>query len=401
MDTLFTHNTKLNQPLAERLRPQTLANFLGQPKLVGPNGMIRRMIEQDHLVSLIFWGPSGTGKTTLAHIIAEASKAKFISLSAVTSGVKDLRDVIAQAKTDQLLHAQKTILFVDEIHRWNKSQQDALLPHIEQGTVTLIGATTENPSFELNSALLSRCQVVVFEKLNNVDLIKMVQHAVVETCHGMSLQPDIIKLIVNISDGDGRVALNTIELLQQSFPDVAKITTLDVKGILEKIALRYDKTVDEHYNIISALHKTMRANDVNAALYWCGRMVFAGEDPLYIMRRVVEFASEDIGNADPQALVVCQSAYQTVHALGIPEGQYAIFQAVAYCAQAKKSRAVYQAAKMIETDIKDTPNSPVPMHLRNAPTALMKQFGYGQASGEANLPTHLQGKKYFKTEPTQ
>lgn len=359
MDTLFSHNLTQHQPLADKLRPQQLDELLGQDKLIGQGGLIRRLLDAGQIVSLIFWGPPGTGKTTLAHIIAKLIKAKFVALSAVSAGVKELRDIVAQAKSDQLLHGQKTILFIDEIHRWNKGQQDALLPHIEQGTITLIGATTENPSFELNSALLSRCQVVVFDKLPDTAVLQLVNKT------DISMSEDVKQFIVMIADGDGRTALNTVELLQRSYGDLTKLTRDEAKQAIAKVALRYDKAGEQHYNIISALHKTMRASDVNAALYWCGRMVFAGEDPLYIMRRVVEFASEDIGNADPQALVLCQAAYQTVHALGMPEGQYAIFQAVAYCAQAKKSRAVYDAAKTVEAAIREKPNDPVPMHLRN------------------------------------
>ncbi len=393
MDTLFSANLTQHQPLAERLRPKQLAGFLGQEKLVGEAGLIKRLLTSGQLVSLIFWGPPGTGKTTLAHIIANSVKAKFISLSAVTAGVKELRVIIDQAKADRLLHGEQTILFVDEIHRWNKSQQDALLPHIEQGTVTLIGATTENPSFELNSALLSRCQVIVFDKLPDAVVAEMIKRAAVP------MSSELQDFIVMIADGDGRTALNTVEMLQGSYGDLSKLTRDEAKQAIEKVALRYDKAGEEHYNIISALHKTMRASDVNGAVYWCGRMLFAGEDPLYVMRRVVEFASEDIGNADPHALILCQSAYQTVHALGMPEGQYAIFQAVAYCAQAKKSRAVYDAAKQVEQDIRETPNSPVPMHLRNAPTRLMKQLGYGKQGNkdgeQSNLPEHLQDKTYY------
>ncbi len=389
MDNLFSHNLTQHQPLAERLRPKELAGLLGQDKLVGENGLVRRLLKSGQLVSLIFWGPPGSGKTTLAHIIANNIKAKFVSLSAVTSGVKELREIIEQAKNDRLLHSQKTVLFVDEIHRWNKSQQDALLPHIEQGTITLIGATTENPSFELNSALLSRCQVLVFDKLPDDAVREMIKRS------DVPMTAELQEFVVMIADGDGRTALNTIELLQNSYGDLTKLNRDDAKHAIEKVALRYDKAGEEHYNIISALHKTMRASDVDGALYWCGRMVFAGEDPLYIMRRVVEFASEDIGNADPQALVIAMTAYQTAHALGMPEGQYAIFQAVAYCAKAPKSRAVYDAAKQVEADIRETPNSPVPLHLRNAPTKLMKQLGYGKQHGQSNLPDHLAGKTYY------
>lgn len=398
MDSLFQHNLTQGQPLAEQLRPRTLDDFVGQIPLVGSHGTIRRMMERDQLVSMIFWGPPGSGKTTLAKIIAEVTKAKFITLSAVSSGVKELRDIITVAKTDKELHATLTIVFIDEIHRWNKSQQDALLPYIEQGIITLIGATTENPSFELNNALLSRCQVFVFEKLTAEEIIKIIRS--VETRRGVSLPLDVTELIVNVSDGDARVALNTIEMLQKTQADLSKLTRIDVKHILEKVALRYDKHGEEHYNIISALHKTMRASDVNAALYWCGRMVLSGEDPLYVMRRVVEFASEDIGNADPQALSLCVAAYQTVHFLGMSEGQYAIFQAVAYCAKAPKSRAVYDAAQAVLADIKTTPNSPVPMHLRNAPTKLMQDVGYGKDAGQSNLPEHLQDTKYYPTPPS-
>jgi putative ATPase len=390
MDNLFSQNLTQHQPLAERLRPKELSGLLGQDKLVGESGLIRRLLKSGQLVSLVFWGPPGSGKTTLAHIIANSTKAKFVSLSAVTSGVKELREIIEQAKSNQLLHSQKTILFVDEIHRWNKSQQDALLPHLEQGTVTLIGATTENPSFELNSALLSRCQVVVFDKLPEAAVGEMLQRA------NVPMSDDLRAFIVMIADGDGRTALNTVELLQNSYGDLTQLSRDEAKQAIEKVALRYDKAGEEHYNIISALHKTMRASDVQGAVYWCGRMIAAGEDPLYIMRRVVEFASEDIGNADPQALILCQAAYQTVHALGMPEGQYAIVQAVTYCAQAKKSRAVYDAAQAVLADIKETPNSPVPMHLRNAPTKLMKQLGYGKNQGQSNLPDHLKDKTYYE-----
>ncbi len=387
---LFQNNPNAYVPLAERLRPRQLDDFIGQSALIGKDGLVRRLLAQQQMVSMIFWGPPGSGKTTLANIIAETLRAKFVAFSAVTAGVKDLRAVIEQAAKDRDFYGQRTILFIDEIHRWNKSQQDALLPYVEQGIITLIGATTENPSFELNSALLSRCQVMVFEKLSETDIHTLIARA------KLPMTEAVVQLITNLADGDGRVALNTIELLQRTQQDLAKITVADVKQAVEKIALRYDKAGEEHYNIISALHKTMRASDVQAALYWCGRMLFAGEDPLYVMRRVVEFASEDIGNADPQALLLCVAAYQTVHALGMPEGQFAVFQAVAYCACAPKSRAVHTAARQVEQDIKQTPNSPVPTHLRNAPTKLMQQLGYGQNQGQSNLPEHLRGREYYK-----
>ncbi|MDP3970801.1 MAG: replication-associated recombination protein A [bacterium] len=391
MDSLFSQNLTAHQPLAEQLRPQGLDQFVGQEKLIGEKGSIRTMIEQDLLVSMIFWGPPGSGKTTLAKIIANLTEAEFITISAVSSGVKDLRKIIDQAKTDKELHQKKSILFIDEIHRWNKSQQDALLPYIEQGIITLIGATTENPSFELNNALLSRSQVFVFDKLSKDSLLKIINRATDK------LSKEVSELIAGIAEGDARVALNTVEMLQKSYDDISTISEADVKNVLEKVALRYDRAGEEHFNTISALHKTMRASDTDAALYWCGRMLNSGEDPLYVMRRVVEFASEDIGNADPQALQLCIAAYQTVHFLGLQEGQYAVFQAVAYCANAPKSRAIYNVAKQINTDIKETENSPVPMHLRNAPTQLMKDVGYGKDKGQSNLPEHLKDRKYFNS----
>lgn len=400
MSTLFAANLSAQQPLAEQLRPQQLTDFIGQHQLVGEQGTIKRLLDNNAMVSMVFWGPPGSGKTTLATIIANLTKSKFVTISAVSSGVKDLRAIIERAQTDKELHSQSTIVFVDEIHRWNKAQQDALLPYIEKGIITLIGATTENPSFELNSALLSRCQVFVFEKLNAEDMMNIISGA------APNISQDVAETIMNVADGDARVALNTIEMLQKTYPDLSKITKADVQDTLKKVALRYDKSGDEHYNLISALHKTMRAGDANAAVYWCGRMLSSGEDPLYVMRRVVEFAAEDIGNADPQALPLCVAAYQSTHFLGMPEGKYAIYQAVAYCARAKKSRAVYDAAQAIEQDIAQTPNDSVPMHLRNAPTALMsalggsasggKDLGYGKKDeGESNLPEHLAGRKYL------
>ncbi len=375
---------------------------MGQAHLVGPEGLIRRMIDSGQLVSLIFWGPPGSGKTTLAHIIASNIQARFVALSAVTTGVKELREVIEAAKQEKEFYKKDTILFIDEIHRWNKSQQDALLPHVERGDVILIGATTENPSFELNGALLSRCQVVVFEPLADAALREIVQRS------QLALPQPVVDLIVRLSNGDGRVALNMVDILQRSGQAVASLTLEQAQQTLKHIALRYDKAGEEHFNLISALHKTMRASDVNAALYWAGRMILSGEDPLYVMRRVVEFASEDIGNADPQALVVCMNAYHAVHALGLPEGRYAIMQAVTYCATAPKSRAVWDATHAVIQDIRNTPNAPVPMHLRNAPTELMsagggsasggKEVGYGEDRGEANLPEQLKDRVYYEME---
>lgn len=396
--SLFQDNMHANQPLAERARPNALDGFVGQDKLVGKDGPIRKFIESDRLVSMIFWGPPGCGKTTLAHIIAETTQAKFVTLSAVSSGVKELRVVMEQAKNDLELHRTKTILFIDEIHRWNKSQQDALLPHMERGLVTLIGATTENPSFELNNALLSRTQVFVFEQLSPEELESIVR--AVETRHGVSMREDVVSRIISVADGDARVALNTVEMLQQIHDDLSNVTIDDVKGVLEKVALRYDKHGEEHHNLISALHKTMRASDVNAAMYWAGRMLFSGEDPMYLMRRIVEFASADIGNADPNALQVAVAAFQATHLMGMPECRKTVMQAVAYCATAPKSQAIYHATNMIEQDIQNTPASPVPMHLRNAPTQRMsasggKDVGYGLDVGESNLPEQLKDREYY------
>lgn len=390
---LFQDRPTTYAPLAERLRPHELTEFIGQEALVGPQGIVRRLLDQQKMVSLIFWGPPGSGKTTLAHIIAESLEAKFIALSAVAAGVKELRDIIEQATKERQFYGSRTIVFIDEIHRWNKGQQDALLPYIENGTITLIGATTENPSFELNAALLSRCQVVVFESLSAEQMRQLLERTAVK------LQPEALMALIAFADGDARVALNTIELLQQMHSDVSILTGDQLRSELEKVALRYDKSGEEHYNLISALHKSMRASDPHAAVYWCGRMLFAGEDPLYVMRRVVEFASEDIGNADPQALVICVAAHQAAHYLGMPEGQYAILQAVTYCALAPKSRAVYNAAGAVQHDIQTTPNPGVPMHLRNASTKLMKQVGYGKGKneGRSNLPDHLSDRRYYQT----
>lgn len=404
-----------NTPLAERMRPQTLEEFAGQSALVADGKYLRLMIERDNLPSLIFWGPPGVGKTTLAQIIARMTKARFLPLSAVTGGVKDVRDILKDAEERRKFYGERTILFVDEIHRFNKSQQDAFLPAVEKGIITLIGATTENPSFEVNSALLSRCRVVVLERLSDEQLEQVIHRALIHKEKGLGNEPivmddETVKALAILANGDARNALNTLEISAKISPLVDnKITiTKDVLAqALQKTHLLYDRAGEEHYNIISALHKSMRGNDPNAALYWLGRMLEAGEDPLYVARRLVRFASEDVGLADPQALVQAVTAYQASHMLGLPECNVILAQCVAYLAKAPKSNALYEAYGAVQADIRELPNEPVPLHLRNAPTGLMKNLGYGKnykytpafknkAEAEQEyLPKRLKDKKYL------
>lgn len=389
MNSLFQDSAPKGTPLADQLRPKTLEEYVGQHELVGDQSALRRALSQKQIPSMILWGPPGSGKTTLAHIVAGMADAHFVTLSATSSGKKELQDVIAEATRQRDFYQKKSIVFVDEIHRWNKAQQDALLPAVEKGVVILIGATTENPSFSVNSALLSRVQVFVLKQLSDDHMRTIIERAGQHI--GVTIPKESVDLIVALSNGDARTALNTIDFLHQSQSDFSVDA---IKQSIEKTAV-YDKSGEEHYNLISALHKSMRASDPDAAVYWAARMLHSGEDPRYVTRRVVRFASEDIGNAKPNALVLALAAHEAAQQLGMPECNLAILQAVEYCARAPKSRAVDDAWSAVMADIESAPNEPVPMHLRNAPTTLMKKLGYGKREQESNLPANLAGKKYF------
>ena len=393
-------------PLADRMRPLKLSEFVGQDEIVGENKLLRRAIDNDALPSMVFWGPPGSGKTTLARIIANQTSSQFIQISAVTSGLRDLRHVISEAKAN-LIEDKNTILFIDEIHRWNKKQQDALLPHVEQGVITLIGATTENPSFEIRSALLSRSRVFVLKRLDEKSLIKITKSAIKDKERGLgklnlNISEEVIALIAKMSNGDARTALNTLEYASSM---QTEITVKIVKEAFQKSYLLYDKDGDEHYNIISALHKSMRGSDENAALYWLARMLEAGEEPLYIARRLVRFASEDIGLANSRALEQAVAVYNACHFIGMPECNVILAQAVVYMSKCKKSNALYSAYKKVQFDIKEKGNLAVPLHLKNAPTSLMKDLGYGKDykyspdhgynEKQDYLPEEIRGRKYF------
>ncbi len=405
-----------NQPLADRMRPQTLDEFVGQEHLVQKHKVFRSAIERGAIPSMIFWGPPGSGKTTLARIIAKSSGAKFIQLSATSSGVKDIREAIDDARS--LFSAGRApILFIDEVHRFNKSQQDTLLPYVEDGTVVLIGATTENPSFEINSALLSRCRVFVFHMLEPKDIEMVIKRALIDRSRGLGeLKIDIgertIEYLAVMANGDARVALNALELAVSAAKlNKQKIIHIDddaIKESLQKTHLLYDRAGEEHYNIISALHKSMRGGDADAGLYWLGRMLEAGEDPLYIARRLIRFASEDIGVANSLALPQAIAAYEASHYIGMPECGVSLAQAVVYMAKSKKSNALYSAYQKVQEDIKNLPNEPVPLQLRNASTKLMKNLGYGKGykytpeyknktqAAQDYLPKTLKGRKYLE-----
>ncbi len=403
-------------PLATRMRPRTLDEIVGQDRLIGPGTLLREAILSDRLSSLILWGPPGSGKTTLARIIAATTKAHFVAVSAVTSGVADLRAAIKEAQERLGMHGQRTVLFIDEIHRFNKAQQDAILPHVEDGTVILIGATTENPSFEVVSPLLSRSRVIVLEALRDEDIRAIVIRALHDTERGLgkqelSIDQEALDLLVNLANGDARFALNTLEFAAAGagYHDL-RITADLILEAAQRRAATYDKSGDDHFDAISALHKSLRGSDPDAALYWLARMLERGDDPLYIARRLIRFATEDVGLADPSALPLTVAAQQAVHFLGLPEGALALAEAAVYLALAPKSNAVYRAYGLAQADVEHTRNDPVPLHLRNAPTRLMSELGWGEGYryahdfpdalvGQQNLPDRLQGRQYY--DPTE
>ena len=400
--------------LADRMRPRTLEEYAGQEHLIGPGKPLRSQIDRDDTGSLIFWGPPGTGKTTLAKIIASMTKAEFIEFSAVLAGIKEIKQVMADAERARQ-YGTRTIVFIDEIHRFNKAQQDAFLPHVEKGNIRLIGATTENPSFEINSALLSRCRVYVLQPLAEEQVVPLLRRALTDRERGLGAMElhasdEILKLIASYSSGDVRSAYNVLEvaagLAQQAENHQATITEEIVRDALQRRVLLYDKAGEEHYNLISALHKSVRNSDPDAALYWLGRMIEAGEDPLYIARRVVRMSVEDIGLADPNALSLCMAARDAVDFIGMPEGNLALAQAVVYLSVAPKSNALYTAYGEVQSDIEKTAAEPVPLHLRNAPTRLMKGLGYGKEYQYAHniegkvadmqcLPDNLRDRSYY------
>ena len=414
MEAMSLFENNLSQPLAARLRPKTLDEYVGQTHLLGKGKVLRRLIESDQISSMIFWGPPGVGKTTLARIIANTTKAAFIDFSAVTSGIKEIRSVMQKAEENRR-YGEKTIVFVDEIHRFNKAQQDAFLPFVEKGSIILIGATTENPSFEVNSALLSRCKVFVLQELKTEELVQLLKRALTDEkgfgAQKINIEEELLEMIAVFANGDARTALSTLEMAVLNGDMDAGGTTTVTRETLEqctsKKSLLYDKTGEEHYNLISALHKSMRNSDPDAAVYWLARMLEAGEDPLYIARRVTRFASEDIGLADPKALEIAVAAYHACHFIGMPECSVHLTQAVVYMSVAPKSNALYMAYEHAKRDAAKMLAEPVPLVIRNAPTKLMQELNYGKGYQYAHnteekltnmqcLPDSLLGTEYYK-----
>jgi len=406
----------VSAPLAERMRPRDLSEFVGQEHIIGLGHVLRNAIDSGNLPSMVLWGPPGCGKTTLARIMSRSTSAHFSAVSAVSAGVADLRKIVDEARERQKSYKQRTLLFIDEIHRFNKAQQDAILPYVESGILTLIGATTENPSFEVISPLLSRSHVYVLKPLSESEVKRIIWNALTDKERGLGklvveLEDDALEFLVAMTNLDARSALNALEVAVMTTPPNAEgcrcITLEVVEDVVQRRNILFDKNGEQHFDIISALHKTMRGSDPDASLYWLARLVEAGEDPLYILRRLVRFASEDVGMADPQALVVCMAAQQAVHFIGMPEGNVSLAQAVVYLATAPKSNSLYTAYAKVKNEVMLGKNEAVPLHLRNAPTKLMKELGYGKGYKYApeynesfvrqqNLPDTLEGRQFYE-----